>query len=500
VATTTEVWHFLRLLWVKLGMQHCVNDGAPVKPQSAESIAAQLLRDHRGQHVGLLAPLVVNRKGVYTDLAKWAKARGHTHLRVDGEFLRVDPFPRIDRFKEHTIELPVGAWWSAPGRTRPSCAPAEQGAGPGQGRAAPAAPAGRAGRRDGQPAAQRWHRRAEGVFHQARLPACGTSYPELDPRLFSYNSKHGWCTGCVGTGLKLTREQRKAYDDSRARRRQQGPRAELPAEEPEVEGLADEPCTECGGARLNAVARGVTFEGKAIGSGGALSVARRGSGWMQRWRWQGRDADIARDVVVEIKSRLSSWRGGPGLPDAGPRRAHAQRRRGAAHPPGRAAGQQPAGRVLRAGRAHHRPAPARQPRAAGRAGQAGRKGNTLVVVEHDEDTIRRADHLIDIGPGAGKRGGTLVAQGTVADLSAQPDSVTGRFLAHPLKHPLQARRAVDAAQPRCTCARRGAAQPAAAGRGRAAAAAGGGDGRVRLGQEHAGARRAAGQRGRRWWA
>ena len=72
-----------------------------------ESIAAQLLKEHRGQHVGLLAPLVVNRKGVYTDLAKWAKARGHTHLRVDGEFIKVDPWPRLDRFKEHTLELPV---------------------------------------------------------------------------------------------------------------------------------------------------------------------------------------------------------------------------------------------------------------------------------------------------------------------------------------------------------------------------------------------------------
>jgi len=74
-------------------------------------------------------------------------------------------------------------------------------------------------------------------------------------------------------------------------------------------------------------------------------------------------------------------------------------------------------------------------------------GNTLVVVEHDEDTIRRAEHLIDIGPGAGKRGGTLVAQGTVADLSAQSASLTGRLLAQPLRHPLQARRDVDAALP-----------------------------------------------------
>ena len=82
----------------------------------------------------------------------------------------------------------------------------------------------------------------------------------------------------------------------------------------------------------------------------------------------------------------------------------------------------------------------------------GDKGNTLVVVEHDEDTIRRADHLIDIGPGAGKRGGTLVAQGSAADLSASAESVTGRFLAHPLQHPLQPRRPVAGGARRCSCA------------------------------------------------
>ena len=108
VATTTEVWHFLRLLYVKLGLQHCVNDGAPVRPQSAESIAAQLLRDHKGQHIGLLAPLVSTARASTPTSPKWAKARGYTHLRVDGEFMPVDPWPRLDRFKEHTLELPVG--------------------------------------------------------------------------------------------------------------------------------------------------------------------------------------------------------------------------------------------------------------------------------------------------------------------------------------------------------------------------------------------------------
>ena len=122
VATTSEVWHFLRLLYVKLGIQHCIHDGTPVTAQSVESIAAQMLRDYKGQHVGLLAPLVVNRKGVYTDLAKWAKARGNTHLRVDGEFLPVDPWPKLDRFREHTIELPVGDLVVVGGSTKRSCA------------------------------------------------------------------------------------------------------------------------------------------------------------------------------------------------------------------------------------------------------------------------------------------------------------------------------------------------------------------------------------------
>ena len=116
MATATEVWHFLRLLYVKLGTQYCPacsDFHAPpevwlaVRPQTPESIAAQLLREHRGQHIGLLAPLVVNRKGLYTDLAKWAKGKGYAQLRVDGDFVATDAWPKLDRYKEHTVELPV---------------------------------------------------------------------------------------------------------------------------------------------------------------------------------------------------------------------------------------------------------------------------------------------------------------------------------------------------------------------------------------------------------
>jgi excinuclease ABC subunit A len=447
VATTTELWHFLRLLWVKLGLQHCVNDGAPVKAQSAESIAAQLLRDHRGEHVGLLAPLVVNRKGVYTDLAKWAKARGHTHLRVDGEFLPLNPFPRIDRFKEHTLELPVGDIVVTPeneAELRELLSKAlDLGKGvlhllhPLDGLAAAMEEAGMttaAGAGIG----------TVKVFSTKRAcPVCGTSYPELDPRMFSYNSKHGWCTGCVGTGLKLTREQRKAYDDTLRDEDNKGREQTFPSEEPEVEGVGGETCPDCGGARLNRASRGVTFEERAIQEIARLSVHETRA-WIDSLHLEGRDADIARDVVSEIRSRLEFLAdvglGYLTLDRAAPTLSggEAQRIRLAAQ---LGSNLQGVCYVL------DEPTIGLHPRdngiLLGALAKLGAAGNTLVVVEHDEDTIRRAEHLIDIGPGAGKRGGTLVAQGLVADLAAQPLSLTGRLLAHPLQHPLRPRREID---------------------------------------------------------
>jgi excinuclease ABC subunit A len=444
VATTTEVWHFLRLLYVKLGLQHCTKDGAPVRPQSAESIAAQLLRDHKGQHVGLLAPLVVNRKGVYTDLAKWARQRGHSHLRVDGEFVAVDPWPRLDRFKEHTLELPVGDLIvSADNEAELRALLArtlEYGKGVMhllapltglKGAMLTGAPTGRIG--------------AVKVFSTKRAcPVCGTSYPELDPRMFSYNSKHGWCTTCVGTGLALTREQRKAYDDSKRDDDDKGREQSFPSEEPEVEGVLDAPCPDCGGTRLNAASRGVTFEQHAITTIAQWSVSdsRR---WIEALQLEGRDADIARDVITEIRSRLEFLEevglGYLTLDRAAPTLSggEAQRIRLAAQ---LGSNLQGVCYVL------DEPTIGLHPRdnqiLLDALHKLGDKGNTLVVVEHDEDTIRRADHIIDIGPGAGKRGGRLVVQGDTADLAAHADSVTGRFLASPMRHPLQARRPVDA--------------------------------------------------------
>ncbi len=514
VGTTTEVWHYLRLLFVKLGTQHCIHDGTPVAPQTPESIAAQLMKTFRGQHIGLLAPLVMNRKGVYTELADWARPRGFTHLRVDGNFLPTTAFPRLDRFKEHTIELPVFSLDIAPeneAALRKALADALQhgkgvlhvlsgldGLAEAMQTGAPTAGIGRLS-----------------VFSTLRAcPVCNTSYAELDPRLFSYNSKHGWCPDCVGTGVKLTREQRQVFDDSVRDDEQKG--REQTFAEADVEDLVDVVCPSCNGTRLNATARAVKFgaitqvglelrseAGSAdssaltrstrgvsdsadvprpglrpsllldlakpqvhaasdtpraplddVGAGVSITeLARLSVTDMRLWvetlqvlgRMSQRETDIARDLVPEILGRLKFLeqvglgyltldRGAPTLSGG-----EAQRIRLAAQ---LGSNLQGVCYVL------DEPTIGLHPRdnqiLLGALQTLSDQGNTLVVVEHDEDTIRHADHIIDIGPSAGKRGGRLVAQGSVADIQDAVESQTGRYLLHAMRHPVQPRRLVAA--------------------------------------------------------
>jgi len=442
VGTATEIWHFLRLLYVKLGTQHCIHDGAPVQPQTPDSIVAQLLTTFRGQHIGLLAPLVVNRKGLYTEWADWARPRGYTHLRVDGAFVPTQGFPRLDRFKEHTIELPVASLDVDPAEEAALRAALSSALVHGKGVVHVLS------QLDGLAQAMAAGQSTAGigrlqVFSTLRAcPVCATSYTELDPRLFSYNSKHGWCPDCVGTGVQLTREQRRALDDSVTDDKDKG--RERSFAEPELEDVAADACPSCAGTRLNRAARAVRFQGRGITDIAHLAVSDLRA-WLQALREPGRleqrETDIARDLLPEIQSRLEFLeavglgyltldRGAPTLSGG-----EAQRIRLAAQ----------LGSNLQ-GVCYVLDEPtiglhARDNRILLDALQLlGQKGNTLVVVEHDEDTIRRADHVIDIGPSAGVRGGRVVAEGSVADVMAAADSQTGRYLRHAMKHPLQARR------------------------------------------------------------
>ena len=433
VATLTEIHHFLRLLYMKLGTQYCPRCSVAIEPQSVDAIVARILRDYRGARVGLLAPLVVNRKGYYTDLARWARGKGYTHLRVDEAFLPVDKWPRLSRFHEHTIELPVADVRAAPAGETELRAALHRALDLGKGIVHVLAPLEALERamekRDPALAVM-----TETVFSVKRAcPSCGTSYPELDPRLFSYNSKHGWCATCYGTGLRLA-----GFDHE-----QTGEEIWWNAW---YEGEPI-PCTSCNGNRLNPTALAVRFRGNSIADLSRMSVLNM-EGFFSNLRLEGRESQIARDILSELRARLAFLRevglSYLALDRAAPTLSggEAQRIRLAAQ----------LGSNLR-GVAYilDEPTIGLHPRdnqvLLDTLAKLEAKGNTLIVVEHDEDTIRRAQHVIDLGPGAGSRGGEVIAAGSAEELMRVPASVTGRFLKSPLRHPLHARRPVNGATP-----------------------------------------------------
>jgi excinuclease ABC subunit A len=456
VGTLTEIHHFLRLMFVKLGTQHCPDCGSAIEPQSPDAIAARILRDYKNREVTLAAPLVINRKGLYTDLAKWANGKGYAHLRVDGELLPTKPWPRLDRFKEHVIELPV-ATLKVGARNEPELREAlakalefgkgvlhlvQDDAQPSPGRPKTvAAPSG--GGREAAGGSTNIT-----VFSTKRAcPSCGTSFPELDPRLFSYNSKHGWCPDCMGTGHTLPKWLRDAMRDPE----QDATAAEFAglrydeADDDEVE--PETICDACDGARLNPTALAVRYRDQSIADYARHSVEGLAD-WVGTLKLAGREGEIGRDIVSELKSRLSFLKdvglGYLALDRAAPTLSggEAQRIRLAAQ----------LGTNLR-GVCYvlDEPSIGLHPRdndmLLDTLHALEAKGNTVVVVEHDEETIRRAHHVIDLGPGAGTRGGTIVAEGDAAALMAVPESVTGRTLRAPLMHPLHPPRAVDEETP-----------------------------------------------------
>jgi len=411
VATLTEVYHFLRLLFVKLGVQHCPDCGVPIDAQSLDAIHARVLKRYRGKRVALLAPLVIARKGYYTELAEWAASRGYPMLRVDGTLTSTDAWPRLDRFKVHDIELPVAEIDVRPAASAELAAALELSVKLGRNMVR-VQPAG-AG--------------AEGeLFSTERAcPRCSRSFEPLDPRLFSYNSRYGWCAECFGTGVELA-----GFDEQ-----QGGEEAEW------VEAAEDGAvCPACDGRRLKPEALAVRFHGETIAEVTARSVADSRK-FFAKLKLEARERAIARDVLPELTGRLgfldSVGLGYLTLDRAAPTLSggEAQRIRLAAQ----------IGSNLR-GVCYilDEPTIGLHPRDNAMLlttiERLAAKGNTVVVVEHDEETIRRAEHVVDLGPGAGHNGGEVVVAGSLADLMASEQSITGRVLAEPPKHPLRERR------------------------------------------------------------
>jgi excinuclease ABC subunit A len=467
VATVTEIYHYLRLLFAKLGVQHCTGCDQPIRSQTRTQILDRLRRELHGQRVTLLAPVVRGRKGYHKDELAAARKLRLREARIDGKRVSLASVPILDRYREHDIDLVIAGL-----------------------------PADLAGLDDAVERALRLGRGAvialaesgERIYSERLFcPACGLGFEALDPRLFSFNSRQGACPTCDGSGVRLELDPEAAIDPARTL----AGGALVPLERPELkrekrrllralsaagvpldravsrlgarqrrvllEGKGDmpgalallhrafedaegagfdeftieRPCTGCRGRRLNPRALAVRVQGHGIADLTALSVADAEEA-VAALSFTAREAAIADGPMKEIRPRLR-FLGQVGLSYLTlDRRAdtlsggEAQRIRLAAQ----------LGSNLR-GVCYvlDEPTIGLHPRdndmLLDTLESLRARGNTVVVVEHDEATIRRADLVVDLGPGAGVHGGRLVAAAAPEALAAIPASITGRYLGMP---------------------------------------------------------------------
>jgi len=416
VATVTEIYHFLRLLYARLGVQHCPDCQLPVQAQTRDEVGRHLLRDSKKRgDLLLLAPVVRNRKGFHTDVAHWAARHGYAEIRADGKIYDTSKPFRLDRFREHDVEIVTGIL----DRKRKK----QNGKTPQQ-LVDETLKLGR-----GTLFALDNHSKITIHSTERACPKCARSFEALDPKFFSYNSAQGWCPKCRGFGelFYLPDVDRGARADAIEEswfEWQEGQR---------------ELCPECHGARLNSVARAVRLQlGKAPFTIDALTAlpVEEACTVFARTKFKGREGMIARDILPEIRERLKF------LDEVGLGYLHlhravptlsggeAQRIRLAAQLGSNLSGVL---YILDEPTIGLHPRDNEQLLAA--LAQLRARGNSLVVVEHDEETMRRADYIIDLGPGAGVHGGQVVAQGTLRELMRHSDSITGNCLRQHRKYP-----------------------------------------------------------------
>jgi len=471
VATITEIYHYLRLLYAKIGVQHCVQCGEPIRSLTRQQIVDRVRRHFQGRKVAVLAPAVRGRKGIYTDLFKSARKLGYERARIDGKIVRLQPIPQLARYSEHDIDILVGeVELTRAARERHADLIASA-------------------LRLGGGAAIVCAEGEEQIFSERLYCTnCGIGYEALDPRLFSFNSRQGACRTCEGYGtssvvdpellvgdasrplgdalavslepfgakairevkaiatrLKIPLDKPLARLTARQRhslwhgRSEDGVIAYLQGrvEDDDLDPIqisavmGERACGHCGGHRLNPRALAVRVDGRSIAEVTAGSVSASRADLAGR-RFAGREGVIAANIMKEIVPRLEF------LEQVGlgyltlDRRAdtlsggEAQRIRLAAQ----------LGSNLR-GVCYvlDEPTIGLHPRdnamLVSTLKQLRDAGNSVVVVEHDEDTITAADLLVDLGPGGGRHGGNLVAVGPPSELARHEGSITGRFIGKP---------------------------------------------------------------------
>ena len=389
VATLTEIYHFLRLLFSKLGRQHCPGCGRQLAAQSRAAIVQQLRKRYAKRPAAVLATQVFGRKGFHKEVLARALKNGFNKARIDGRMTALKEGMALSRWHEHTIELVVG---DLPSKNLGHLVDKALKTGNGS-------------------LTLLDRRRREEIFSlSGTCPTCRISLEPLDPRLFSFNSKQGACPDCGGLGVSGT--------------------AEIEEEEP-IEATV---CATCGGSRLKPQALAVKVGGHSIWDL-VQKPARDIFAAVKKLKFRAPQRPVAEPVVSEILIRLSLLnqlglsylslsRSGDTLSGG-----EAQRVRLAAQLGSNLTG---VCYIL------DEPTIGLHARDNGILIDALKtlrdRGNSILVVEHDEETIRAADTIIDLGPGAGQEGGKVMATGALTHLKKVKSSITGALLdGHPKK-------------------------------------------------------------------
>lgn len=383
VATLTEIYHFFRLLFSKLGTRHCPGCGRTMSTQTEKDIIRTIQEHSEDMPAVFLAPKVYNRKGFHKNILARAHKNGYTKARIDGDLVELKPNMRLSRYHDHTIEIVIGNIRSDQSKDLETLVSETLQEGNGiliflgsQGR--------------------------ERIFSiHSNCPTCGLGLESSDPRLFSFNSPQGACSHCGGTGVM-----------------------DVPDEElPQV-------CPRCAGSRLRKEALMVTVGGWSIWDFMKQPVAETIK-MVRSLKFTGRETVIAEPIMREIDIRLSllvrlgldylsPGRSGNTLSGGESRRVRLSAQLGS--------------NLTGVLYILDEPTIGLHPRDNTLLIDALRtlrdKGNSILVVEHDEETIRAADTIIDLGPGAGRYGGSVVAQGTLDDLEKAEASVTAACLKH----------------------------------------------------------------------
>jgi excinuclease ABC subunit A len=433
VATLTEVYHFLRLLFAKLGTQYCPRCAIPVTKQSVGAILRQVRNLVSKIPATLTAPLVKARKGYHKEVATWARREGYRELIVDGKRLGTGEFPTLERYREHTIDVVIAELKNPDSREMQQLVKMALQIGKGSAFLLPSNQelkrvSSRSISGNGENAATN----RVVLSSEMTCPNCGDAFEELDPRLFSFNSPHGWCPICNGFGYILP-------FDSDEQRAESKLAAELIAERrsDSLDVTSVEQCLECRGTRLNPIARAVQVQGYTIGQITATSIAQALS-LFENLKFPGTHRSIAADILTEIRQRLLFMQqvGLEYLTLDRPAKTlsggESQRIRLAAQ-----LGSNLRGALYVLDEPTIGLHPRDNERLLDTLKALKEKGNTLVVVEHDEETMRHADLIVDLGPGAGRGGGNLVALGPMKNILNCKDSITGKYLAQPLAHPVR---------------------------------------------------------------